>query len=245
MKYLLLSLVSLSLLLPPLAQGEPLSLVYPNRPPYFATLDGKATGILVDQVERILGAAGLQPDFTEMPAKRILLEIQKPGSTICSFGWFKNPERESFANFSSPIYQDTPLRALILKKNEQYFAGKTTFKELAADTSLTVGLISGWSYGDAADAIIKKEKPREVFIPRQYEQGMMLSLERFLYTLARESEIDAVIRLSGKSPEHFLIIPLSDLQDRSKRYIMCGKGVPDAVLARINAAILECCPMEP
>lgn len=234
-------LAAIWLLLPTFARGETLPVVYPSRPPYNYTVDGKAAGTLVELVEKILEGAGLSPQFAEMPSKRILLGLKEPGSRLCSFGWFKNPERESYAVFTRPISEDSPLLALILQKNAPHFSGKATFKELAADKALPLGLITGWSYGDTIDGLIRQEQTPVVDIPGRREQGAMLAMGRFAYTLARESEIDEVISLSGRPAEEFLALSLADVQERNKRYILCGKGVPEAVIARINASIQACC----
>ena len=69
----------------------------------------------------------------------------------------------------------------------------------------------------------------------------MLAQERFAYTLVRQSEVDEFANLSGKPRDAFATAPLEDLADRNTRYIICGKGVPEDVLARINKSINTIC----
>jgi uncharacterized protein (TIGR02285 family) len=220
---------------------ESIQLLYPNRPPFHYTLDGKAVGSLVELTERIFIDAGLEFTFKEMPSMRILAELKRRESGYCSFGWFKNAEREAFATFTLPIIQYTPLVALVLKKNAQLFANRNSLKEIASEKGLTVGLIQGWSYGDYVDNIMTTEHVQIMGIPERRNQPLMLVNERFTYTLVREAELDEIINLSGKPQQDFLVIPLSDLQDRSERYILCGKGVPEDVIAKLNTSIEKIC----
>ena len=226
-------------LAPSPAWGEPLVMAYPNRPPYNYTENGTAAGSLVDLVRTILTAAGIEFAFTEMPSKRILAEIQPEDSRLCSFGWFKTPEREAYARFSRPFVQDTPLQALVLRRNLARFAGKTSLRELATAPALELGLVAGWSYGTVVEETRKQAGVQVVDIPARQQQALMLAWGRFAYTLVREAEVDEVVRLSGLSPEEFSILPLSDLQARDKRFFLYGRGVPADVLDRINAAIAK------
>lgn len=224
--------------------AEPLRMLYPERPPYNYTENGKAAGLLVAQAEMILLDANIEAVFMEIPSKRILAEVQPEDSTACSFGWFKTAEREAFANFTLPTYRDTPLVALILKRNESRFANKFTLRDLASDKGLGLGLISGWSYGGYVDGVLKLSGVVPMEIPERQHQALMLANERFSYTLIRTEEIPDVVRLSGKPRDSFSIVPLTDLQERNLRYIMCGRGVPIETIKRINKSIEKNCKID-
>lgn len=237
MKKILVLFVFYVLVSPGFASSESLLVVYPDRPPYNYTVDGKAAGILVELTEKIFLDANLTPNFSEMPSARILVEIQKEGSKICSFGWFKNQEREKFATFTLPMYQDTPLVALILKENAQLFEGKSSLKDIAADINLSLGVVAGFSYGNAVDEILQKANVPTVAVPQRQQLGAMLALKRFSYMLIRPVEVEELVKLSGKNSEDFQSVSLSDVQDRGKRYIMCGKGIPNDVIVSLNTSI--------
>jgi len=219
------------------ARCEPIEFYYPERPPYSYTQDGKVAGLLIDLSRRILFKAGIEATFTAMPAPRIFAELQRDDVQCCLVGGLKVPGREAFGNFTRPIFEDSPLVALVLVKYRTLFAGKHSFEELAASSSLKLGLIASWSYGEHVDSVIKKQNTQVMHIPSPSQQGLMLATERFQYTLARESEVDEIIRLSGKQKKDFLTMPLSDLRERRERFIFCGKGVPAEVIEKINAAI--------
>jgi len=219
------------------ARSEPIEFYYPERPPYSYTQDGKATGLLIELSRDILLKAGIEATFTEMPTARIFAELQRDDVQCCLVGSLKVPGREAYGKFSRPIFEDRPLVALTLAKNQKLFAGKHSFEELAATNNLKLGLIASWSYGEYVDGVIKKINVQVMRIPSTTQQGLMLATERFQYTLARESEVDEIIRLSGKQKKDFLIMPLSDLNERRERFIFCGKGVPEEVIERLNTAI--------
>ena len=232
-------------IIPDLSYCQVLTFAYPNRPPYNFTVEGKPAGSLFEITELILSDADIDVTYVEMPSKRILAEIQKNGSTLCSFGWFKSPEREVYATFTLPIFKDAPLVAIFLKSNFSNQPRQANLKTLAADKSLTVGLIRGWSYGDYVDTVFKKEGTQIVEIPERVQQALMLAGGRFSYTLARQSEVQDIVRLSNIPPEGFITLPLTDLSDKNMRYIMCGKGVPENIVARINASIMKYCSQSP
>lgn len=219
------------------ARSESIEFYYPERPPYSYTQNGQATGLLIELSRTILLKAGVEGTFTEMPAPRIFAELQREDVQCCLVGGLKIPGREAYGTFTRPIFEDSPLVALVLSKNQKLFAGKRSFEELAATNNLKLGLIASWSYGEHVDGVIKKQNAQVMRIPSTMQQGLMLVTERFQYTLVRESEVDEIIRLSGKQKKDFLVMPLSDLNERRERFIFCGKGVPNEVIERINAAI--------
>jgi len=219
------------------ARSEPIEFYYPERPPYSYTQDGKAAGLLIELSRSILLKAGIEATFTEMPAPRIFAELQRDDVQCCLVGALKVPGRESYGVFSRPIFEDRPLVALSLAKHRKLFEGKHSFADLAADPQLTLGLVSSWSYGEHVDGVIRNQNVQVTRIPSPAQQGIMLATERFRYTLVRESEVDEIIRLSGRQKKDFLVMPLADLSERRERFIFCGKGVPGDVIERLNAAI--------
>ncbi len=222
--------------------GEELAVVYPERPPYNTTEGGKAGGIWVELTRHILEEAGLRPSFTEMPSRRILEEISRPDCTLCSFGWFKTPERESYARFSLPFYRDPPLVAVLLAKNAGLTRGVTSLDQLAALRGCVLGLVAGWSYGAEADRILARRKPEVMEAPSSQQQALMLAKERFTYTLIRQAEIGAFARSAGLEERDLYVVELDDLREQSPRHIICGRGVPPALMERIDAAIIKLVP---
>ncbi|WP_243309957.1 substrate-binding periplasmic protein [Fundidesulfovibrio agrisoli] len=214
--------------------------VYPNRPPYFYTKDGAPAGTLYEATARILAEAGIEAIFTEMPSRRILYEMQRnPDCELCSFGWFKTAQREAFARFSLPFHQDSPLIAVFRKGNYDRSKEEQTLAQMMAPKSATVGVVAGWSYGDAVDALLHKAQGQVVEVADRHQQALMLAGGRFLFTLLREDELPSLLELAGIGENEVEYVAVTTGGQGSTRHIMCGRGVPEEVMERIDAAILR------
>ena len=226
---------------PALAQtpDSPLVVAYPDRPPYNYTVDGQPQGALYELAARIFAQARVQAVFREMPVKRIQEGLQRPGSRLCSCGWFRNEAREKFARFSLPMSQDTPLVAVILASTRELLGDEVSLAGILATPGVTLGLVRGWSYGSYVDGMARKYSGWIEEAPSRPLQAAMLARGRFTCTLVRESEVESFIGLTGLEPRHVLVLPLTDLRERPKRHVLCGRGLSPEVLGRIDAAIRE------
>jgi len=222
------------------ASSAPLEFVYPDRPPYYQIENGRPAGLFYDIATRVLAEAGLVATFSEMPSKRILLQMQHDEScALCSFGWFKTPEREAFAVFSLPVHQDPPLLAVFLSRKAPKGNTERSLSSLLADKAVTVGVVGGWSYGEKIDVQLKQARGQVVEVLDRHQQAHMLAGGRFQCTLVREDELANLLELGGLGSEDVKAVQLQDSSTGSVRYIMCGRGVPKEVLERINAAIIR------
>ena len=220
------------------AAGNVLTVSYLERPPYYKTVDGYATGILIDLTRQILEDAGVKAVYLPLPPKRIFREIQNPGSMHCSVGWFKSTEREEFAKFSLPIYQNKPLVALTLKKNGEKFKKFGLLEDLFADKSLTLGTVSAFSYGIRVDEMIKKDPPVIFEVKEKQAQLIkMIAAGRISYMLISPEEIEMMIQSADLNPNDFISLPFSDIPKGNKRYLMFSKSVPDEIIDSINHSI--------
>lgn len=220
------------------AMGDTLAVYYFERPPYYFTDQGRATGFLIELVREILKDAGIEASYRMMPPKRIIAEIKDRKNFACSVGWFKTPEREEFANFALPIYQNRPIVALTTRHNKQLFESYTTLKEIFYERSLKVGIINSFSYGVYIDQLINDFSPEmEKVTGNQLQLIKMLSAGRITYMLIAPEEIEALVYSAGLRAESFVAISLSDIASGNMRYIMCSKGVDDNVIDRINLSI--------
>jgi len=220
------------------ASSEPLRVSYLNRPPYYYTEQGEAKGFLVDLTRQILVEAHIDATFVELPPNRILVEIQEGKLPNCSIGWFKTQEREAFASFSLPIYQNKPIVILTRRQNQQLFAAYTTLKQVFADQSLLFGTMDAFSYGEYIDQLRKELSPRVHSIAANPKSLiLMLFNDRLTYLLNAPEEIETVIRSANLDPNDFVAIPMSDIPVGNKRHLMCSNTVSEEVMNRINQAI--------
>jgi polar amino acid transport system substrate-binding protein len=225
---------------PALAQQTLLHVAYLERPPYYWTDGEEPKGFLLQLTRRILERAGVPATFAPLPPNRILDELRQNTASWCSIGWFKTTERETFATFSLPIYRDKPLVVLTLKANRQRFAGYRTVSRLFDDLDLVMAQVASFSYGEALDGLRNKAlgptmmvSTSQSVLPRLIAQG------RASYMLVAPEEIPTLLASAGVDAELFTTLPMDDIPDGNLRYLMFSKGVPEAVLTRINAAIAE------
>jgi uncharacterized protein (TIGR02285 family) len=137
---------------------DPLLIYYFHRPPYYVErAGGEPTGFLVEITRMIFQKADIPCKFVPMPPKRILLRIRQKEYS-CSVGWFKTPERELFASFSSPIYRNKPLCIVMRKSQVSAFPEEPSLQQVF-ESGLTLGVIDSFSYGAWVDDRIAKLRP--------------------------------------------------------------------------------------
>ena len=136
------------------ALAGPLVVGIIERPAYAWQQDGQAAGLLVDIARGILTRAGIDYQFQAQPPKRMLKSVEEGREQICVLGNFKTPEREAYAVFTKPIYQNKPIGILITRDRVEAFAPYKTLADLTASPTLRLGYIDGFSYGSAVDAFI-------------------------------------------------------------------------------------------
>ena len=220
------------------AQPVDLRVQYIEFPPYyFTSSDGKPDGFLLKLVMQVMEKAGVRAVYESLPAKRVLSNLYSD-EPIASPGWFKTPEREAFARFSRPIFENIQLRAVLLKKNAGEFQGLDSLAAILRDRRLRIGLAEGYSLGLQTDAIVADASPNVVRVVGGYSQMLlMLAEERFHYMLMPPDCIPTLIRMNHLNPEIFVAKPLSDVSEGNKRYILYSRGVSDALIQRIDRVL--------
>lgn len=215
-----------------------LQLQYIEFPPYYFTdSQGRPDGFLLRLTLRVFERAGVKVTCESQPAKRVLSNLHSDAA-IASPGWFKTPEREAFARFSRPIYQNRKLVAVYLAKDGPEFEGFDSLAGLLRADRLRIGLVEGYSLGLVADTIIADVAPEAVRVVGGYSRMLcMLAEERFSYLLMSPEEIDPLIRKNHLNPALFATLPLSDVPAGNKRYIVYSKGVPESLIQRIDKAL--------
>lgn len=215
-----------------------LHVVYLERPPYYWTVNGQPGGFLLNLTRRILDAAGVQADYSPHPASRILEEIRGDRVPICSIGWFRTSERESFARFSLPIYRDRPLVLLTTTDKAALFKRHRTLREVFADTSLVMAQVASFSYGEAIDRMQKEILVRNLTVSTTQQVLPRLILHgRASYMLVAPEEVPTLLSSAGVDPDRFVSLSMDDIPAGNLRYLMFSKSLPESTLQRINAAI--------
>lgn len=234
-----LAFVATLLSAPPPAGCAPLTLLLFDRPPYYRLHDGHpAGGFLLILAQAAFDRAALDYVVQDMPPPRILATLRRNATPACAVGWFRTPEREGFARYSRPLYTDKPL-GVALGTNSPACPPQASLARLLHE-KYRWGLRPGFSYGPSVDAALAALPPERVH--RVAEPGVLLPL------LAR-GRLDAVLIepeefawLASQDPQNAprtRLCSLSDTPSAPTRYIICDAAVPEADLARLDAAIDE------
>lgn len=221
------------------AAGATLTMVFRDKPPYSYVENGIQRGFLLERTKRILDRAGVKAQFIDLPPKRIFLEIQNNSEAICSFGWYKIPEREKYAKFSPPIHQDRPHVVLASPRAAAAMSKHHSLKTLIADAALTLAVVDGVSYGPELDEMIRHFPgilDRSLISPIQVAKK--LALDRADFMFIDQEDLEFLISSNPELASAGLVrLEYPDLPPGLKRYILCSQQVSDRTMARIGRAI--------
>jgi len=224
--------------------AEPLTISHLERPPYYyRDSNGKVAGFLAERTQKILAAANLEAQFVSLEPSQIMFLLHRASAAHCSIGWFKTDERQLFAKFTLPIYQDQALVLLTHRSHRHKFPAKATLENIFTDRQLIIARLGQFSYGNHVDTLMETLSPVSLF--RSNEQVQLLQAiytQLADYMLIAPEEIDMLIRSSGLPKEEFISLPLQGTPAGNLRYLMCGQGVSDESMQRLNAAISKLYP---
>jgi polar amino acid transport system substrate-binding protein len=231
-------LVLLQLLLPVsvMAQPEKIILSFIDRAPYYYLDEGNPRGFLLEWQIEVLERAGISYKLRQSTAKGILNRIRKNSSPICSIGWFKNPERQSYGNFTDAIYQNKPL-VILTRSKDGRFEKFSQVSDLFLDNNLILGVNRTFSYGQVVDALLEKiQPPLNEVDSLQKNLIHMLNKGRFDYMLIAPEEINSLLLNEDFDDSDFIIRDFG-LPPGNKRYLFCSKKVPYSYIEKINGVI--------
>jgi polar amino acid transport system substrate-binding protein len=219
------------------ADGD-LIIYYHERAPYSAKqTDGSVHGITADIVTQVMSVAGVPYRWEDLPSARQMEVLKRDQAPACGLGWFKRPDRETFAKFSAAIYHDLPT-IVVARAGDGRFGGTPSIDALFADKALTLLTKTGYSYGAEIDGKIAAQKPnaRADASDNRIMLGMV-SKARVDYMIMAEEEAKDLLSQSDFTAAGLAIYHLANPPAGEYRYLMCSKSVPDDLIARINQAI--------
>lgn len=223
----------------PAALGQGLQMVFRDKPPYSYVENSVHKGFLLERTMRIMSRAGIDTKFSEMPPKRIFLEIEKNEQAICSFGWYKLASREKFAHFSAPMHQDRPHTVLAAPSSAVQVRRHKTLNALMADNTLALAGADGVSYGADIDALIAAfpgKVDRTLQSPLQVAKK--LAAQRADFMFIDQDDYDYLTTTHADFRGDGLVrVDYPDMPAGLKRYILCSQQTSSATMQKINAAI--------
>ncbi len=210
---------------------------YHERPPYMATSGASVEGLTATPAGEAFAQAGIVFEWQQTPSNRQLEVIKSNGGRDCGLGWFKNPEREEFARFTVPLYQDKAMVALARADNAAIISGKTVGAVLQ-DAALTLLVKDGYSYGAFIDGAIAEYAPQKTSTTvENVNMIQMIHSQRADYFFIAPEETEPLIKAAELAVEDFKLVEFSDMPVGNKRYIMCSLNVEPGVIEQLNAAL--------
>lgn len=222
----------------PAAADERITLYYYERPPFSVTAaDGSVSGLIIDPARAAFERAGIPFLFEATSIPRILERVRDDPGAICSPGWYWTEARARFAKFTVPIYHDKPPIGLA-SKSFPVPPGTRVADLLAGEVRLVV--TDGFVYGRYLDPLIARKDPGQiVHLPRPLHGAIEMVLAGHA-DLALVTEEDAVSFASaGVGGPDYPILHFPDIPAGDPRHLMCGRGVPDETIDRLNQAIVD------
>ena len=217
-----------------------LHVVYLERPPYYWTENGQPRGFLLGLTRQILDRAGIPASFSQHPPNRIMEEIRSDRERICSIGWFKTPERETFARFSLPIYRDQSPVLLTTTDKAHLFSRYKTLRSVFADPALVMAQVASFSYGETIDRLQKEILVRSLTVSSSQKVLPKLILQgRASYMIVAPEEVPTLLRLAEVDADRFTVLTMEDIPAGNLRYLIFSKAVPETDRERIDAAIAD------
>lgn len=217
---------------------DPIILMYHERAPFYIKQpDGDIGGLVVNVVLRVFASADVTFKWVYRPAMRQLKEIKDNHDRICAVGWFRNPDREMFAKFTAPVFQDKQMVA-VARKNDAETRKHSRVIDLLADTSLRMGIKLGYSNGGMIDRHAAILGTQITSVPLD-SRGLvkMLLKDRFDYVFFPGDEIETILAEAGDLALQMSVVSFDDMPAGSKRHIMCSQRVDDEIIRRLDAAI--------
>ncbi|MBA4368833.1 MAG: hypothetical protein C0403_14495 [Desulfobacterium sp.] len=235
---ILFSLVSFSVA----EECTTITLHYNERPPYQVPSGNSVTGLTADPAAKAFEKTGIKFEWKSTPSKRQTVTIQNNSGCDCGVGWFKNPEREKFALFTSPIYKDKP-QVAIVRSDEARIKDGAKLEDILSNKDLKFLIKDGYSYGLVLDEKIAKfGKNVEKTTAENINMIKMIEKKRCDYFILAPEEAESLVTAAGFKMTQFKLINFSDMPEGNYRHIMCSKNVGESVINQLNDALPQIAP---
>lgn len=226
------------------ADRSAITVHFHQRRPFYTNGGEKVRGLVADPIALAFRTAGIPFVWQETPARRQLDIIERNDDQSCAAGWFKTPEREAYARYTLPVYQDKPFVAMTRADNE-YLAETETLDRVLRERRLQLLVKEGYSYGRFIDERVKALAPR-ILTTTSETQNILKMIENYRadYSFMTEEEAQDLLGSPEVNAATFRIVRFSDMPAGGKRYIICSTKVDREIIARLDAAIQTLHPVE-
>ena len=221
----------------------PITLLYYERAPFnHTTPDGKVVGLTASRAEAAFKLAGLPFQWKQMPANRLLETLKAGEGRYAASGWYKNAERQTYARFTDPIYIDKPLVGIACP--HLAIPKGCRARDLLARPGLRLLMKEHFSNGPYLDQLIHRMAPQQIQTAAGEVPSLvaMIQADRADLFICCQEEVEVYLRQAGPAAPDFKVVYFSDLPMENGRYILLGKGVPEAEVLKLNRAIHKLFP---
>jgi len=215
----------------------PILLLYSERPPFMHRQpDGALNGTTATPAIHAFSKAGIAFELREASPTRRLLDVKENKRRVCSLGFYKTPERESYARFSKPVSQDS--RMIGLASARLIAATGVSVDALLQREDVGVLIKESIFYGPYLESQFLKMRARRVGTTAEYAQLFeLIKRERAQLIFMPEEEVQFYLTEAGYSMADFKLIQFAGMPAGEHRYIMCSMQVDEATLNQLNRAI--------
>lgn len=213
---------------------QALDIIYEERPPYIVNTQSTIEGFVATPLMKSLANANITYTLKEKPSKRHLHEIKANRKPICAIGWFKNPVREKFAQYTKPLYQDKPT-GIITRKSHPLISANLTIDELLNNKKIIMLSKDSYSYGNFIDNKISEYQTKK----RDVRSGniTMLTLvakKRADFMFISYEEANSLLKTHPEKA-NLRYVALSNMPEGNKRYLICSFQVDKNTIEKINS----------
>jgi polar amino acid transport system substrate-binding protein len=232
--------IAASCLLAPLASAtdDAITVTYSQRPPYMMAQPGGAPiGLTATPAVQAFSAAGIPAVWRNLPTNRQLMMVKDPGLRVCAMGWFWIPERDQFAKFSKPVYRDKEW--IVLANVNLAARAAPTLEALLRHKETRILVKDNFTYGGELDELMRKWGTTRA-VSTALTSKMVQSISKGVVDMMFVSEEEGTYIMAhhpAEQTKNLRLLRFKDMPRGPDRHIMCSKGVPDDVIARLNKVI--------
>ena len=222
------------------AADGPITVTYSERPPYMmAQPDGAPpAGLTATPAVQAFKAAGIPAVWKNLPTNRQLMMVKDAGQQVCAIGWFWMEERDSYARFTKPIYRDKEW--VVLANAGLAARAHPTLEAVLRDSETRILVKDNFTYGVELEQLMRKwgtTRAVSTALTSKMVQSISKGVVDMMFTSEEEARHILANHPAGQTA-NLRLLRFKDMPKGPERYIMCGKGVPDEVIARLNKAIV-------
>ena len=215
----------------------PITVLYSDRPPFMKKqADGTLTGTAATTAILAFAKAEIPIEIKEASPARRLLDVKENNTRVCSLGFYKNAERETFARFSNPISQDGKMIAFANIKFQM--SKPVSVDAILQRSDLNILIKKNIFYGPFLESKFAQMKAQRIESTAEFAQLIrLIKIERAQLIFLPEEEAQFYLKEFGYSATDFNLIHFAEMPAGEFRYMMCSLRVEEAVMAKLNKAI--------